>query len=289
MEHKDSAFDPTNYLTAITFPERLVDPNSWIEHIPFAFYLIQAIHPDIFVELGTLTGNSYCAFCQAVKAFNLKTRCFAIDTWEGDSHTGKYGDEVWENLREHHNVRYDNFSQLIRSSFDEASSSFSDHSIDLLHIDGFHTYDAVKHDYETWYPKLSSRAIVLLHDTNVKINDYGVYIFWDEIKKLYPSFEFLHGHGLGVIAVGSELPMAIEHLFNPVVQDHNISEYFRLLGITIANQFTLQKKTNEMQIDLDKTNNKLQETVQYYSQSKSWKITRPLRFLTNSLKRNKEY
>ena len=45
-------------------------------------------------------------------------------------------------LRTYHDSRYAAFFTLIRSTFDEAAQHFAHASIDLLRIDGYHTYKA---------------------------------------------------------------------------------------------------------------------------------------------------
>ncbi len=97
-------------------------------------------------------------------------------------------------------------------TFDEAADRFDSGEIDLLHIDGYHTYEAVRHDYETWQPKMSSRGVILFHDVAEHMRDFGVWRFWDEIKNQHPCFEFHHQHGLGLLATGQELPREIKEL-----------------------------------------------------------------------------
>ncbi len=194
-------------------PERLGRLSAWWGHVPFAFWLVTKTEPRLLVELGTHYGVSYAAFCEAVLRLRLRTRCYAVDTWTGDPHAGFYNAEVYTELKEFHDNRYASFSQLVRKTFDEACDDFADGSIDLLHIDGLHTYEAVRHDFETWRPKLSSRALVLFHDTNERGRDFGVWRFLGELKREAPAFEFLHEHGLGLVAVGADVPEAVKRLF----------------------------------------------------------------------------
>ena len=230
-------------------PDQLGPQSAWLEHAPFAFWLVEALRPRVFVELGTHGGFSYFAFCQAVQRLQLDTRCFAVDTWKGDEQAGLYGEEVYAQIRARHDRFYLAFSTLIRGSFDQALSYFGDGTIDLLHIDGRHFYEDVKHDFDAWRPKLSSRGMVLFHDTNMRERDFGVFKFWEELRAAHPHFEFVHGHGLGVLGVGRKLPDAVAKLFvlaeRETAVSHIRSVYARL-GSTISLEHTAQHQAADI-------------------------------------------
>jgi O-antigen biosynthesis protein len=231
------------------WPERLDGNSAWLEHAPFAFWIVEALRPRVVVELGTLKGYSYFALCQAVKQLELYTRCYAIDTWQGDKHTGFYGEDVFRDLRSYHDVRYASFSTLIRSTFDEALPHFIDHTIDLLHIDGLHDYEQVKHDFTSWRPKMSDRGVVLFHDINVRERGFGVARLWEELCSDFPHFQFLHGYGLGVLGVGENLPAPILSLFAAAASERatsQVREVYARLGGTLSLHFANEGLTGAL-------------------------------------------
>jgi hypothetical protein len=187
--------------------------SAWEENIPFAFNLVSTLKPAIIVELGVHYGDSYFAFCQAVKEYNTQTSCMGIDLFEGDDLTGYYGEEVFQKVYKYNLDNYHDFSVIIRESFDVQSSQIIDNTIDILHIDGSHYYNDVKHDFETWLTKVREDGVILIHDTNVFKEPYGVWKFWKEIKDKYLSFEFKNKYGLGVISLDKEHPQMFTKLF----------------------------------------------------------------------------
>lgn len=248
---RDRVFNPLDHPISFTYPSRIAS-SGWLGHVPFAFYLIDVLRPKSIVELGTHHGVSYCAFCQGVKELDLETRCYAIDSWQGDSHSGLYESDVLSELEEHHNPKYDGFSQLIQSNFDDALGYFADHTFDLLHIDGFHTYEAVKQDFEKWLPKLSDRGVVLFHDINVRELGFGVWKFWEELKPGLPHFEFVHSNGLGVLAIGERYPAKLNELFQCSAEEAiKIRSFFASLGarIELTEDLNEIKRTAHLQSD----------------------------------------
>jgi GT2 family glycosyltransferase len=212
-------------------PRRTVPFSCWRQHIPFAMLLVDILKPRTLVEIGVHYGDSYCAFCQAVAELQLRTTCYGVDTWNDDPQASFDGSEVLVDLKSHHDPLYGSFSNIIQGTFDEAMRHFPDGAIDVLHIDGYHTYEAVKHEFDAWLPKISPSGVILLHDINEKKGDFGVWKLWDELKAKYLHFEFLHGHGLGLIAVGEKPPEELNWLFGADDQaTRAIQDFFFLLG-----------------------------------------------------------
>lgn len=227
-------------------PMRLVPPDPWVGHIPFAFWLIKALRPRTLVELGTHSGNSYFAFCQAIATLASAARAYAVDTWAGDEHAGYYGEDVFASVSRFNSEHFLQFSTLLRTTFDGARDYFPDGQVDLLHIDGLHSYEAVKHDFERWQSTLSTRAVVLFHDVNVREREFGVWRLWEELRQSYPHFEFVHSNGLGVLGVGENQAPLLQRLF-ALSGDVEIAASFRRLissrGEAFQRQIAVQNLT----------------------------------------------
>jgi hypothetical protein len=241
-----------NNITAALSPASFWVPDyfgtsAWIEHAPFAFWLCEALRPRCFVELGAHYGYSYFAFCQAIDRLGFGTTAYAIDTWKGDEHAGFYGEVVFQSVAALNNRKYSGFSTLIRSTFEEALGYFGDATVDLLHIDGRHFYDVVKNDFNIWRPKLAENAVVLFHDTNVRERGFAVWRFFAELAEQYPSFQFFHGHGLGVLIIGDSVPSALVPLIEALPETADqIRAIYAALGGGLSVRATLVERDREI-------------------------------------------
>lgn len=238
----------------------------WTGHKYFAYDLIANIKPKIIVELGTHYGTSLWAFSQAVKDQNIDTEINAVDTWEGEKHAGFYGEEVFETVKDIKNKFYPKQKiNLIRKTFDNAISDFKNNSIDVLHIDGLHTHEAVKHDFESWLPKVSQNGIVLFHDIKVGEMDFGVYKFWEELKEKYTTIEFFQSFGLGFLFLnknfGNEMKSkeAEWQMHYSYIHEIRKNQAINLRNNEIENNSKIIQKNNQ---EIQSKNEKIEEISQ---------------------------
>jgi cephalosporin hydroxylase len=61
-------------------------------------------------------------------------------------------------------------------------------SIDFLFIDGDHSYDGVRSDFELFSPLVRAGGIIAFHDIDDGVS-IGVKQFWGELKQTYPTDE----------------------------------------------------------------------------------------------------
>lgn len=261
---------------------------AWAGHVFFAYDLIRNMKPQRVVELGTFSGTSYFSMCQAVKDEGLNTRLIAVDTWEGDEHAGFYDDSIYENFAATLKSSYSDLDTvLIRKLFDQALEEVKDDSVDILHIDGLHTYEAVKHDFESWLPKMSKDGVILLHDIVVKERDFGVYQLWEEFKKKYSTIEFSHSNGLGVVFLGGipfENSEFVQNMFRREYDlehqcDLSSFEIQKLNNLTQSREQDVLAREGEIQdkdsriIDLQGQVSDMGEKLLEVQSSWSWKAT----------------
>ena len=199
------------------FEPRIYGVGAWTPHLHFAYDLVAVLKPRVFVELGVDRGESYFAFCQSAAENKTGTRCFGVDTWRGDQHAGGYDETTFAQVSAHNRANYETFSTLIRASFDAVLEKFEPESIGLLHLDGLHTETAVRHDADSWLPKVRPGGLVLLHDVNVRHRDFGVWKIWSELQERGRFWTFDDGPGLGVWQKppALKLPGFLEQLLAP--------------------------------------------------------------------------
>lgn len=232
----------------------------WSGHRRFGYDYIANVKPKRVVELGSFYGCSMFAFAQAVKDMGLDTELWAVDLWDlFDEFTKQdYTEDVYGAFVEVKEACYGERVKMLKMSFDDALDKFEDKSIDLLHIDGSHFYDDVKHDFESWLPKLTDDATVLFHDVSDEIINgsiMGSHVFWQEIKKAYPyTAEFDHSCGLGILfmseraygniyaGIDLELYKKISVSENVALKDDMRKMSFRLRDLSAYKEDLLKQK-----------------------------------------------
>jgi methyltransferase family protein len=180
----------------------------------------------------------------------INVRCYGVDSWRGDIQTGELDHEIQHEVVDY-NWQYSSFSELKAMLFAEALGDFPDATIDLLHIDGTHTYSDVKTDFESWLPKLSPNGIVLLHDVMVRDRGFGVWKLWEEIARQDNSFLFEFGHGLGVWkkqpVASSDSSFIRRLLCANKTERRDINEYYANAAAALALWQSLQTQSGHFQ------------------------------------------
>ncbi len=158
------------------------------------------------VEIGTARGGVLYALCQLGEE---NAKVISIDK-PGGSFGGGYSLEDIEFYKTFgkdgqamHFIRKNSHKE---STLMEVKKCLKGKKIDLLFIDGDHTYEGVRADFMMYSPLVSNGGIVAFHDIceHKTVPECQVNKFWREIRNNYKHFEFIDKYdktwgGIGVL------------------------------------------------------------------------------------------
>lgn len=266
-----STFQPLAYggwlQAAATAPEG----STFTEHAPFIRLLVELLQPSTYVQLGLGSGASYLTVCEAVVALGLRCACYGIEPGADPEVAGAEQHLAAQQLVARHDSAFGDFSRLLLPDcMDEAVATVPDGSVDLLQLDAAtqsaQTYQSIAKELAAWMPKLSQRAVVLIHDHHGQRQGFGRRRLWEELAQRYPHFMCGHGLGLGLVAVGAQIPEGLQPLLALDAQAaQRTAQLFQLLG----NQGTLKQQLTHHQQQLQALLTKLQAGHAAYAQLES--------------------
>jgi predicted O-methyltransferase YrrM len=171
------------------------------------FGLVETLQPSVCVEIGSARGLSACYVGMALK-HRGHGKLYAIDphertNWNDTDSVDTY-DIMQRNLRA---CGVEQYVEIIRAYSNDAAKNWT-RPIDMIFIDGDHSYEGVKTDWDLFVPFVRPSGVVIFHDTiwdvagdpMWKREDMGVPVFVDELRQRgYPVITFDRHHGISLV------------------------------------------------------------------------------------------
>jgi predicted O-methyltransferase YrrM len=168
---------------------------------------VRAMKPQVCVEIGSARGRSTCFIAMALKE-NGHGILHAIDPHSSANWNEARGSDTFKILN-------DNISKLglshqvsiIRSTSESAAAQWNC-QIDMLFIDGDHSYEGVKSDWRLFKRFVHPFGVVVFHDTLWDLRpdpqwtraDMGVPRFVDELRSRgYPVITIERDFGVSIV------------------------------------------------------------------------------------------
>lgn len=175
--------------------------------------MVSKKEPYNILEIGTKYGGTFHIWSNINQSSGMN---ISIDMSDGGKHGG-ISEEEMDKRDSWFQERFDNVHFIRGNSHDESTlynlrynlqsfrmglnnglwdrSTFDEKYIDFLFIDGDHTKEGVKQDFDMYSPFVKKGGIVAFHDVVISEHhhsrDVHVGEFWNEIKTQYRHIEFV--------------------------------------------------------------------------------------------------
>lgn len=184
-------------------------PGQYEEEIVPFLEAMSVLNPRVIVEIGSASGGNLFLLCHGAAP---DARVVSIDLPQGPF-GGGYPE--WKAtfltsiMGQHQHVDLIRASSHEPETRDRLAGLLAGTPVDLLFIDGDHTYSGVKQDYETYAPFVRNGGWVVFHDIVHHETASGCEVerLWQEVRDLGSCREFVKDYdqrrgGIGVLEVG---------------------------------------------------------------------------------------
>lgn len=169
--------------------------------------LVRSGKPQVVVEIGSARGRSACFMGMALKE-NGSGRLYAIDPHTRTEWNDEDSIDTYEVLANNvTRLRLQEQIQILRNTSDRVAQNWS-LAIDILFIDGDHSYEGVKRDWKLFSPFVKPFGGVVFHDTLWELKpdpkysrvDMGVPRFVEELRdEGYPVITLDRDFGVSLV------------------------------------------------------------------------------------------
>jgi predicted O-methyltransferase YrrM len=169
-------------------------------------WLVEELAPQTVLEIGTYAGGTLYCLCRLAQP---DATIVSIDKPMG-RFGGHYTDERAEEMqmlfpREQQALKLIQDDSQLPSTLERLEGILDGRKLDLLFIDGDHTYEGVKSDFEMYSPLVREGGMIVFHDILDHGPDSGceVATYWNEIRDDYEHVELAvapyRWGGIGVV------------------------------------------------------------------------------------------
>ncbi len=169
--------------------------------------LIRQQKPQKLLCIGSRYGFIPAVMAQACKDGG-KGQVDFVDAGYGDGDENHWtGKAYWKTKRGQNCFKKFGLGQHIQIFVNTTAAFAKKHKsnkYDYIYVDGNHSYEGVKFDFKTFWPKLKKGGLLLFHDVSVKgklpEGEYGVHQLFNEVSQKMPHLIINHTHsGLGIL------------------------------------------------------------------------------------------
>jgi len=182
--------------------------------------ILSELKPKNVLEIGTSNGGTLFLICKTIAS---DATIISIDKPDGP-----FGGELFPNWKiplyesfssKNQNIHFIREDSHDQNTFSKVKNILKGKKFDFILIDGDHSYEGVKKDYEMYSQLVKNNGMIAFHDINPGSKKHvgDVPKFWKEIKNQHTNVEILdfdgtESYGIGLLLNTNEISPEILHL-----------------------------------------------------------------------------